>query len=244
MAVATVDADGRVRPTAPTGSDQFVQFTATPAGQVSTTDLGNQLTNTGSALPPKAPSPADAGWGIPGQFTLTVPRGGDLSPAELADRIRSDPAWGRQPITLISTGAGTPDRLFAAELAKRLPGVLITAPDGMVWVGNSGRAYSGGLTVGGDGRIRPDLRINPDDNWRQYLFRNRTLHWGERLNGYLANPNPGALVRLRDNRGTEFGVAFPGPSLPPGSWDGHPQSPAPMVDSQGRVVGASYAEAR
>ena len=114
--------------------------------------------------------------GIPGQYTVMAHGSADnllvggqkVTPAELADMIRNDPAWNNQPITLISCDTGSTTTGFAAELARLLPGTPVTAPNNKVWTTNDGHAYVAGSQVHADGTMRPTTPT-PADQFQQFI---------------------------------------------------------------------------
>lgn len=63
----------------------------------------------------------------------------ELGPAEVAELIRSDPAWGGRPVRLLSCNTGRGESPIAAQLAEQL-GVTVTAPDELAWFSSEGWA--------------------------------------------------------------------------------------------------------
>ncbi|AGZ38787.1 toxin glutamine deamidase domain-containing protein [Actinoplanes friuliensis] len=170
-----------------TSSDELYDSLArigldTPAG-----DRPADVSVTRSFLDPGIQSPFP---GPAGHFTLlahgtadgVVRDGRPMTPEQLADFVRTDPAWHGQPITLAACDTGIPQG-YAHRLSELLPGTTIHAPDGPVWTTPSGEAFVTG-TAGYDPDGRPRPQLPPTGSWRTYYQPSDTT--GTRTGPYLS----------------------------------------------------------
>ncbi|WP_177320204.1 hypothetical protein, partial [Actinoplanes philippinensis] len=132
--------------------------------------------------------------GPPGHFTVVshdrFDDGRPVTARELADRIRTDPQYTGQPITLIICDSGVPGGL-AQQLADLLPGTDVHAPDGPVWTTRGGEAFVSAVSAyGPDGRPKPP-QLPPTGTWRTYRSPAETGIDGRRSGPYLSGADAG-----------------------------------------------------
>ncbi|MEW2355422.1 hypothetical protein [Spirillospora sp. NPDC029432] len=89
----------------------------------------------------------------PGDRNGPVVDGRRLTPADVADLVRADPAWNGRELLLLVNDSGNDPR-FTAEVAQRL-GVRVQAPTTPVTVDSNGQVRAGGWAAAGpNGPIR------------------------------------------------------------------------------------------
>ena len=133
-----------------------------------------------------------------GTPTGPVKGGEPISAATLAEMIRQDPRSHGKRIVLISCFTGADPATgtsFAEQLAHELPGTSILAPTGTAWVTPSGRTVVGGITIGADGRPRPDL--SQGGQWREFVSTDPTTVTPPRDMGQQLSPTPDARTTDR-----------------------------------------------
>jgi len=192
-----------------------------------------------------------------------------LTPRQLAEMIRKDPAWGNRPVVLMSCDTGADAATgFAAQLARELPGTSVTAPNSTAWTTPSGQAFVAATGYDAEGRPKP-LAPTDADQWLAFTADPKSAEvkvarLGARLTpakpgaaGEVATPWPGTQVVLRDRTSKVIGVAFPKIDPAHAVLDSMPKArenesaragssePAvvlrvPLQDQRGRTVGAGF----
>jgi hypothetical protein len=90
--------------------------------------------------------------------------GTSLSPEELAQIVRTDPALAGKPVTLFACETGRFDDGFAARLARDL-GVEVVAPTELAWLGPDGTMYTTTGRLVDDGWLQT---MPHDGRWRRF----------------------------------------------------------------------------
>jgi hypothetical protein len=90
--------------------------------------------------------------------------GRSLSPEELAEIVRADPALASRPVTLFACETGRLDDGFAARLAREL-GVEVVAPTELAWLAPDGTMYTTSGRLLDDGWMQT---LPHDGRWRRF----------------------------------------------------------------------------